>query len=86
MGVKVGLPYHQGERIFERARDWYVTSDRVLQIYQEHDGDAEFVVMEYNTDCWESVEYHPIPEPQPDEVPNLVTDGKIDRYDEENGQ
>jgi hypothetical protein len=88
MGVKVHFGYCNEERVFPHARDWFVTDERVLQIYQEHDGDPEFVVMEYNRDAWEGVEWEPpFPSPQPeDEVPYLATDGKIDRYEEENGQ
>ena len=68
MGVKVTFGYCNGERVFPHARDWFVTDERVLQIYQEHEGDPEFVVMEYNRDAWEGVEWDPpIPAPpQPD--------------------
>ena len=68
MGVKVTFGYCNGERVFPDARDWYVTEDRVLQIYQEHDGDPEFVVMEFNRKVWDTVEYDPpLPAPQPEE-------------------
>lgn len=78
MGVKVQQPY-QIERVFENARDWYVTTDRVLQIYQKHDGDEEFVIMEYNTDCWESVEHHPLPTPpQPADADRPAVDEEND--------
>lgn len=69
MGVRVGFGYCAGDRTFADATDWYVTDERVLQIYQERDRDPEFVIAEYNRDGWESVEWDPpIPaEPQPEE-------------------
>lgn len=68
MGVKVHTSI-MGERVFPDARDWYVTDERVLQIYQEHDGDPEFVAIEYNREGWEAVEWDP-PFPAPPPEPN----------------
>ena len=82
MGVKVRLPMYNDERIFETAHDWYVTDERVLQIYQDNDGDREFVIAEYNEGGWESVEYDPLPIPPQPEPADVTEGGKYD----ENGE
>lgn len=66
MGVKVHTPM-MGERVFPEATDWYISDERVLQIYELHGGDPEFVVMEFNREGWEAVEWDPPipPDPQP---------------------
>lgn len=77
MGVKVHNCI-EGARVFPHARDWYITDERVLQIYQEHDGDPEFVVMEYNRDGWEAVEWDPpIIPPQPAEEDEFGEEGRV---------
>lgn len=64
MGVRMTFGYGN-ERVFPHARDWYVTDERVLQIYQLHDGDPQFVIAEYNRDAWDSVEWDPPLPPEP---------------------
>lgn len=67
MGVKVTHGQHNESHLFNSATDWYVTDERVLQVYQQHDGDPQFVIAEYNAGFWSAVEYYPSlpPEPQP---------------------
>jgi len=62
MGVRVRT--HYGERDYPQARDWYVTDERVLQLYvaqvNEHGVvDPEYVLTEFNRDSWEQVEFNP---------------------------
>jgi hypothetical protein len=67
MGVKVCYQYGHTERVFPDANDWYAGEDKTLQIYQEHDGNPQFVIAEYADGCWESVEHDPLPSPQPED-------------------
>lgn len=65
MGVKVHTAI-QGERVFPHATDWYVTDDKVLQLYMPHNEDPQFVIMEFNETGWDAVEYDPpVVPPQP---------------------
>lgn len=73
MGVRISLPTG-GDRSFPHARDWFVTMERVLQVYQEYDGNEEYVVAEYNIDAWDAVEFAPLPEPQPADVDRSAVD------------
>lgn len=70
MGVKVTVSFGLGEqeRVFPNATDWYIADEGFLDIYQLHDGDPEFVVMQYNKNAWETVEWDPPlpPDPQPE--------------------
>lgn len=68
MGVKVTHGQHNESHLFNSATEWYVTDERVLQIYQPHDGNNEFVIAEYNAGFWSAVEHYPPlpPDPQPE--------------------
>lgn len=79
-GVMVRSSYIGEEVVFPHVRDWYVTDDGVLQLYQPYNGDNQFVVTEYASGSWERVQFHPPvgSEPQPE-----AEDGRYDENGEE---
>lgn len=73
MGVKVTHGQHNESHLFNSATEWYVTDERVLQIYQPHDGNNEFVIAEYNAGFWSAVEHCPPLPPDPRKPENEET-------------
>lgn len=71
MGVKVTLQnYTSGpdSYSFPNALDWYISDEGFLDIYEPHNGDSQFVIMQFNKDVWAIVEWDPPlpPDPQQD--------------------
>lgn len=79
MGIRVCSVLHGSDRIYPGARDWYVTEEGVLQIYQEHELNLEFVIAEYNNNAWEIVTWDPpVPLPQPKKDPGATDEAERD--------